>query len=146
MSGLAYTQETQSRDLPFTNLQFHLGSVVGVHGLHGQSRETWVDTSSTVPGKTWLANAFSGASPKPARVILYGYDSSEDTGRCYTSRGVYQEAEALLNKLLLLRTPDDAVCFHVSNVRGDVSIANLSLHLYRAFDGPSSSSPTTLEV
>lgn len=46
----------------------------------------------------------------PGRVILYGYDSNEGSGRCYTSQGVYQEAEALLDKLISLRTPDVAVC------------------------------------
>ena len=58
----------------------------------------------------WLSGAFSNATEKPGRVILYGYDSNEETGSCYTMQGIFSEAEGLLNKLLELRTLAIMVC------------------------------------
>ena len=103
---------TQGRFRPpcFTNSALFLPSVVGVHGIHGKSRETWSAAPATPANKTWLANAFKRATDSEGRVILYGYESNAYTGRCHTLRGVYQEAQALLDKLVELRTPDAVVC------------------------------------
>lgn len=87
----------------------HLSSVVAVHGIHGESRATWFQRPPNWAPSTWLPGAFSDATSKPGRVAFYGYDTSENSGRCYTLSGVYQEAEALLDELLSLRTSDMAV-------------------------------------
>ena len=59
-------------------------------------------------------------------MILYGYDSNEETGCCYTSRDVYREAEALLQKLLRLRTEEIRVCLLIPPPRR-VSLTNHSI-------------------
>lgn len=96
-----------------------------------------------MPSNTWLEDAFSDATSKPGRVILYGYDSSESSARCYTLRGVYQEAEALLDKLLSLRSPDMAVRL-ITKSGHNHPLAN-SASCVRVSGGLSTLSPTTLE-
>ena len=98
---------SQFHDFSPTNLHFNRGSVICVHGLHDQRRNTW--ESQTHPTESWLDNAFSEATLEPPEVLFYNYDSSEDSGRCYTSSGVYQMAEELLHELLSRRTADYAV-------------------------------------
>ncbi|KAK2055746.1 hypothetical protein LY76DRAFT_519793, partial [Colletotrichum caudatum] len=79
-------------------------SVVAVHGLCGQSRATWSARDPDSPEKTWLADAFS-LETNVGRVILYGYDTYEDSIGCSTIGGVYREAVALLEGLSALRDP-----------------------------------------
>ncbi|KAF5125249.1 Ankyrin-1 [Metarhizium anisopliae] len=79
--------------------------VVGVHGLHGQSWNSWKASDPGPQAGTWLGHDWGNVPCKSARVILYGYDSDEDSGNCYTVRGVYHEAHALLDRLLELRSP-----------------------------------------
>ncbi|KAK8925051.1 hypothetical protein VCV18_005477 [Metarhizium anisopliae] len=79
--------------------------VVGVHGLHGQSWNSWKASDPGPQAGTWLGHDWGNVLCKSARVILYGYDSDEDSGNCYTLRGVYHEAHVLLDRLLELRSP-----------------------------------------
>ena len=88
----------------------HFSSVVGVHGLHGQSWNSWKASDPGPQAGTWLGHDWGNVPCKSARVILYGYDSDEDSGNCYTLRGVYHEAHALLDRLLELRSPKVLVC------------------------------------
>ncbi|KAJ4256269.1 hypothetical protein NW762_009349 [Fusarium torreyae] len=85
--------------------------VVAIHGIHGLSRESWCSPPPEPLGKTWLSTVFSAVAPKKARVILFGYDKSEEKGGCYTLPGIYKEAQNLLLKLVELRTLEVIVFF-----------------------------------
>ncbi|KFY74185.1 hypothetical protein V499_05771 [Pseudogymnoascus sp. VKM F-103] len=74
--------------------------VVAVHGLRGGRRSTWTKEDSS--DDCWIQEAF----PR-ARVLLYEYDTSEETGTCFTRRGVLDEAMRLLESLVRLRALSD---------------------------------------
>ncbi|KAF4967444.1 hypothetical protein FSARC_5017 [Fusarium sarcochroum] len=93
---------------------FPTQSVVAIHGVHGQSRESWCSPPPEPAGNTWLSTVFSAVAPKKARVILYGYDKTEEKGGCYTLPGVYKEAQNLLLKLVELRTQEVMLLILVS--------------------------------
>lgn len=44
------------------------------------------------------------------RIMSYGYHTDVEKGRYYSPYGIYQEAEALLEALRELRTPEIKVC------------------------------------
>ncbi|PNP78022.1 hypothetical protein FNYG_08748 [Fusarium nygamai] len=76
--------------------------VVLIHGIYGSSPDSWTIGSDTI----WINKALARASENKGRIMSYGYHTGIDTGRYYTPCGVYQEAEALLEALRELRTPE----------------------------------------
>lgn len=64
--------------------------------------------------ESWLDTKFNDLSEHSGRVMLYGYDPGDRSGKTFTSQGVYEEAEALLDALLEFRTPEIKVCFDAS--------------------------------
>ncbi|KAF5020075.1 hypothetical protein F66182_7917 [Fusarium sp. NRRL 66182] len=79
--------------------------VVAIHGLHGRSRTAWGSPGQS-PYQSWLDTEFPGLPGHSGRVMLYGYDPGDRTGKTWTSYGVFKEAEALLEALLIMRTPE----------------------------------------
>ncbi|ENH71719.1 Ankyrin-1 [Fusarium oxysporum f. sp. cubense race 1] len=76
--------------------------VVLIHGIYGSSPDSWTTGSETI----WINKALACASESKGRIMSYGYHTDIETGRYYTPRGVYQEAEALLEALRKLRTSE----------------------------------------
>ncbi|KAI1505742.1 hypothetical protein F5X99DRAFT_216695 [Biscogniauxia marginata] len=60
-----------------------------MHGLGGDRRQTW--TLEGNPDMCWISQAF----PR-ARIMLYGYETSEETSSCFTRRGIFDEAARFL--------------------------------------------------
>lgn len=83
------------------------GSVVAIHGLHGDSKNTWTELDEET--EVWMQHAFKGISDKGVRVITFGYDPADDERSCYTLHGIYEMAEELLSRLLELRMGIDEV-------------------------------------
>ncbi|RSL52164.1 hypothetical protein CEP54_011048 [Fusarium duplospermum] len=80
--------------------------VVAVHGMHSQSRGAWERRPRGPIFESWLDTKFKNLSEHSGRVMLYGYDPGDRSGKTFTCQGVYEEAEALLNALLEFRTPE----------------------------------------
>lgn len=59
---------------PYMTYLNALGSVIAVHGLYGNSRETWTTTSQGhPPGRNWLINDVHHRYPE-ARILTFGYN------------------------------------------------------------------------
>lgn len=46
--------------------------------------------------ESWLDTKFNNLPDHSRRVMLYGYDPGDRSGKTFNSQGVYEEAEALL--------------------------------------------------
>ncbi|KAJ3525632.1 hypothetical protein NM208_g11555 [Fusarium decemcellulare] len=76
--------------------------VVAIHGLQSRSRQAWAKYPGCSPYETWLHGEFDRMPQHSARVLLYGYDVEAMRG----TRGIYKEAEALLDALVEFRGPE----------------------------------------
>jgi len=68
-------------------------SIVAIHELNGNAKETWRDRAS---GKLWLEDFLSTAMPN-ARILKFGYDSSLVFSR--SKSGIESFWRDLLNRL-----------------------------------------------
>ncbi|KAL6354269.1 hypothetical protein LRP88_11595 [Fusarium phalaenopsidis] len=85
--------------------------VVAIHGMHSWSRNAWVRNPRGPQFESWLDTKFNNLPDHSGRVMLYGYDPGDRSGKTFTSQGVYEEAEALLDALMEFRTPEIRVFF-----------------------------------
>ncbi|KAF4462302.1 ankyrin 1 [Fusarium albosuccineum] len=76
--------------------------VVAIHGLQSRSRQAWAKHPGCSPYETWLHGKFDSLPRHSSRVLLYGYD----VGAMRGTRGIYKEAEALLDALVEVRGPE----------------------------------------
>jgi hypothetical protein len=90
-------------------------SVVAIHGIHGNFKDTWFESSESIK-QTWLSDIFPASAYNAARVIMYGYDSSLTTGTWFTLKGIYEEAQKLLEILANLRDSKMEVLIIQSNL------------------------------
>ncbi|KAF4961922.1 hypothetical protein FSARC_9963 [Fusarium sarcochroum] len=80
--------------------------IVTVHGLHNWSRAAWMKNKDGEPYETWLTNEFSNLTGHSGRIMMYGYDPGDRSGKAWTSYGIFKEAEALLAALMEFRRPE----------------------------------------
>ncbi|RTE84217.1 hypothetical protein BHE90_001268 [Fusarium euwallaceae] len=80
--------------------------IVAIHGMHSWSQNAWERNPRGPIYESWLDTRFNNLSEHSGRVMLYGYDPGDRSGKSFTCQGVYEEAEALLNALLEFRTPE----------------------------------------
>ena len=73
-------------------------SIVAVHGLNGDWRDTWLEKETD---NMWLEHFLPSAIPK-ARTMSYGYNSSLALSR--SRAGIDEFALNLLNKLIMKRS------------------------------------------
>ncbi|KAF5012795.1 hypothetical protein FDECE_1157, partial [Fusarium decemcellulare] len=92
--------------------------VVAIHGLQSRSRQAWAKYPGCSPYETWLHGEFDRMPPHSARVLLYGYD----VGAMRGTRGIYKEAEALLDALVELRGPE--VRNHTGQEKADLDLVS----------------------
>ncbi|KAM0419066.1 hypothetical protein ACHAPT_012005 [Fusarium lateritium] len=77
--------------------------LVAIHGMHTWSRSPWSKMPKGPQFESWLDIRFPNLSEHSGRVMLYGHDPGDRSGKTFTPYGVYEEAEAMLNALLELR-------------------------------------------
>jgi hypothetical protein len=79
--------------------------VVAVHGIHGNSKDTWASTEDS--STTWLTEAIFDRLPWRycwTRILKYSYSMEEnDKGATYTRKGIRDHAFQLIKDLLELR-------------------------------------------
>ncbi|EMT67993.1 Ankyrin-1 [Fusarium odoratissimum] len=94
---LVTTDENSDNEGPFVPFD-----VILIHGIYGTSLDSWTRGSNTI----WINKAFADVSARMGRIMSYGYHTDVEKGRYYSPYGIYQEAEALLEALRELRTPE----------------------------------------
>ncbi|KAH7242879.1 ankyrin repeat-containing domain protein [Fusarium solani] len=83
--------------------------VVAIYGMHSWSRNAWVRNPRGPQFESWLDTKFNNLPDHSRRVMLYGYDPGDRSGKTFTSQGVYEEAEALLCPRGVPNTGDQGV-------------------------------------
>ena len=86
-----------------------MGSVVAVHGLHGNREDTWTtDGKDDTPGSNWLKDRIFERHPG-SRILAFGYDLSKTRQRISAMAGIMEKALHLLDDLVELRRVSDPV-------------------------------------
>lgn len=78
-----------------------LHSIVAIHGLNGDPKDTWTDDKSNV---FWLKDFLPHDVPN-ARVMTFGYDADATFGK--TTAGISELAQILLSSLVDRREEND---------------------------------------
>ena len=76
----------------------YFDSIVAIHGLDGDRKESW----TTENGTFWLRDFLPGDLPN-ARILTYGYDSATRGRMQLSNQTLYDHAEDLVNKLVIQR-------------------------------------------
>jgi hypothetical protein len=87
-----------------------LGSVVAVHGIHGDRENTWTaEGANDESSCNWLKDRIYNDYPR-SRILTFGYDASSAGGGIYAMKRIREKALQLLDDLVELREGLNSVC------------------------------------
>jgi hypothetical protein len=121
--------------LPIPSLPNHTdtltssASIVAVHGLNGDSKNTWTNSRTNA---FWLKDFLPHDVPD-ARILTFGYNAGAAFGN--TTADIIDHAKSLLSSLVDKREEDDVGCrYSLETLRLRYYLgADKTYYIYRAF-------------